>query len=54
MAVHSPTKENILQVVIFYYTDIVGALVGLISLVLVIIARVAVGQFLHTSCEKVL
>ncbi|OJJ95249.1 hypothetical protein ASPACDRAFT_47993 [Aspergillus aculeatus ATCC 16872] len=47
MVVDPPPKENILQVVIFYYADIIGTLVGLVFLVLVIIAWAAVGPVLH-------
>ncbi|PYH80491.1 hypothetical protein BO82DRAFT_384363 [Aspergillus uvarum CBS 121591] len=47
VAVDPPPKENVLQVVIFYYADIVGTLVGLMLLVLVIIAWAAVGPLLH-------
>jgi low-affinity ferrous iron transport protein len=42
-----PPKENFLQVVIYYYADIIGTLVGIIFLVLVIIAWVAVGPVFH-------
>ncbi|RAH47575.1 Low affinity iron permease [Aspergillus brunneoviolaceus CBS 621.78] len=47
MVADPPPKENILQVVIFYYADIVGTLVGLVFLVLVVIAWAAVGPVLH-------
>ncbi|PYI14505.1 Low affinity iron permease [Aspergillus violaceofuscus CBS 115571] len=47
MVVDPLPKENILQVVIFYYADIVGTLVGLMLLVLVIIVWAAVGPVLH-------
>ncbi|KAJ6110201.1 hypothetical protein N7486_002436 [Penicillium sp. IBT 16267x] len=38
-----PPKENFLQVVIFYYADIIGTLVGIMFLVLVIITWAALG-----------
>ncbi|KAJ5475059.1 hypothetical protein N7539_008125 [Penicillium diatomitis] len=41
--VMSPPKESFLQVVVFYYADIIGTLVGMIFLVLVVIAWAAVG-----------
>ncbi|KAJ5744975.1 hypothetical protein N7533_009845 [Penicillium manginii] len=47
----APPKESYLQMVIYYYADIIGTLVGIIILVLVIIAWVAVGpvfQFNNT------
>lgn len=47
MEVILPPKENFLQVVIFYYADIIGTLVGMIFLVLVIIAWAAVGPVFH-------
>ena len=42
-----PPKENLLQVAIFYYADIIGTLVGIIFLVLVIITWAAVGPVFH-------
>lgn len=43
----APPKENYLQMVIFYYADIIGTLVGIIILVLVVIAWVVVGPVFH-------
>ncbi|KAJ5815098.1 hypothetical protein N7474_006875 [Penicillium riverlandense] len=42
-----PPKENFLQIVIFYYADIIGTLVGIMFLVLVIITWAAVGPVFH-------
>ncbi|KAI2841035.1 hypothetical protein CBS63078_9454 [Aspergillus niger] len=47
MEVWLPPKENSLQVLIFYYADVIGTLVGMIFLVLVIIAWAAVGPVFH-------
>lgn len=47
MEVMLPPKESFLQVVIFYYADIIGTLVGMIFLVLVIIAWAALGPVFH-------
>ncbi|KAJ5392009.1 Low affinity iron permease-domain-containing protein [Penicillium cosmopolitanum] len=43
----APPKESYLQMVIFYYADIIGTLVGIIILVLVVIAWVVVGPVFH-------
>jgi low-affinity ferrous iron transport protein len=47
MEVILPPKENFLQVVIFYYADIIGTLVGIVFLVMVMIAWAAVGPVFH-------
>lgn len=47
MEVMLPPKENFLQVVVFYYADIIGTLVGMIFLLLVIIAWAAVGPVFY-------
>jgi low-affinity ferrous iron transport protein len=47
MEVILPPKETFLQVVIFYYADIIGTLVGIIFLVIVMIAWSAVGPVFH-------
>ncbi|KAJ6126322.1 hypothetical protein N7523_001128 [Penicillium sp. IBT 18751x] len=44
-----PPKESYLQVVIFYYADVIGTLVGIIILLLVIITWAAVGPVLQFS-----
>lgn len=42
-----PPKESYLQVVVFYYADVIGTLVGIIVLLLVVITWAAAGPAFH-------
>lgn len=42
-----PPRENLLQIAVFHYADIIGTLVGIIILLVVIVAWAAVGPVFH-------